>query len=136
MRTLSEGKYINEEYEFHVQLNSSSLILLTKMKLLSLKKTVLSNVWDTEWIENWSNCERVERMNGKLRITIKVYVFNIDCSHTHTYTQAHIHITFFIYFSVFNSFLSPMAHSNCFLVQLVCALAPDLDHIRRSSPSG
>ncbi|KAJ6225422.1 hypothetical protein RDWZM_003967 [Blomia tropicalis] len=71
LRTLSEGKYINEEYEFHVQLNSSSLILLTKMKLLSLKKTVLSNVWDTEWIENWSNCERVERMNGKLRITIK-----------------------------------------------------------------
>lgn len=72
LRTLSEGKYANEEYEYHLRLSANTLVLLTKSKLFFLKKSVLTSAWDSDWIEHWENCSKVIQERGKLRILLKV----------------------------------------------------------------
>ena len=76
LKELSEGKYATEEYDYHLQLNSNVLVLLTKHKLFYLKKSIISGTWDSDWIESWSNCYKVirEPNAAKLRIILNVSV--------------------------------------------------------------
>ena len=72
LRTLSEGKYANEEYDFHLQISSTRTILLTKKRLFYIKKSFITRTWDANWIEEWTNCSKVVRQDNKLRVLVKV----------------------------------------------------------------
>lgn len=72
--TLSEGKYDNETYDYHLQLSLKCTVLLTDCRLFCLKKSAFTGNWESEWAEKWTNCRKITRENLKLHILVKVIV--------------------------------------------------------------
>lgn len=73
VRNLSAIKYANEEYIYHLQLTSHScIVLLSKLRLFFLKKSLFTSSWEPEWVETWTNCQEVLLEDNRLRILVKV----------------------------------------------------------------
>lgn len=83
VRNLSAVKYANEEYIYHLQLTSRSyIVLLSKLRLFFLKKSLFTSSWEPEWVERWTNCQEVLLEDNRLRILVKVTPWGVTCLFT------------------------------------------------------
>lgn len=77
---MENGKYSTDNYIIHCTLGDKTLILLSDKRLLAVKKSLISNNWETDWSEEWTNVSKSDISGDglKIRITTKVGV-NSDC---------------------------------------------------------
>lgn len=70
---LAESKNTADEFESHFVFSSGYILLLTKYRLMFLKKSIITGNWESDWVEPWKNCSRVIRENNfRIRIITKV----------------------------------------------------------------
>lgn len=73
LKILSEGKYADQEFEFHCLVSRGTMVLVTKESLFCLKKSFISCMWEVDWCEPWTNCTGVQLDDhNKLHIKTKV----------------------------------------------------------------
>ena len=76
LKEMENGKYSTDNYIIHCNLSDKTLILLSDKRLLAVKKSLMSNNWETDWSEEWTNVSKVDTSGDglKIRITTKVRV--------------------------------------------------------------
>ena len=70
------GKYSSDNYIAHLQLNNDTLVIVTTKKCFFLKKAMISNNWEVDWTEEWTNIIDVKLVDSnKIKLKLKVKMF-------------------------------------------------------------
>nr|XP_046914733.1 vacuolar protein sorting-associated protein 13-like [Dermatophagoides farinae] len=73
LKTVTGDKYKNDTYVYHAYVSNNSTILLTDRHCFCLKQSFISNEWELDWFESWSNIKDVHLdRHNKLHLQLKM----------------------------------------------------------------
>jgi len=74
LKELEQGKFSSDDYVSHLVLGHH-LVMITSMRVMMVKKGMISNHWECDWMEEWSNLENVivvSERNHEVKLILKV----------------------------------------------------------------
>ncbi|XP_054161337.1 intermembrane lipid transfer protein Vps13-like [Oppia nitens] len=71
LKEMENRKYVTDNYIIHYTLNSN-LTIITDRRLMSVKRGSISHHWETDWAEEWTNCDKLSLSGDRLKIIIKL----------------------------------------------------------------